>query len=39
MDYLLKPLRVAEVLASIERRLFGKSGDDSAVIQFPKQGA
>jgi len=38
-DYLLKPLRVAELLASIERRLFGKSGDDSAVIQFPKQGA
>jgi DNA-binding NtrC family response regulator len=38
-DYLLKPLRVADLLAPIERRLFGKSGDDSAVIQFPKQGA
>jgi DNA-binding response OmpR family regulator len=35
-DYLLKPLRVIELLASIERRLAGKSGDESAVIQFPK---
>jgi two-component system, OmpR family, response regulator len=37
-DYLLKPLRVAELLASVERRLFGKSGDESEVIQFPKPG-
>jgi two-component system OmpR family response regulator len=38
-DYLLKPLRATELLASVERRLFGKSGDDSAVIQFRKPGA
>jgi two-component system OmpR family response regulator len=37
-DYLLKPLRVAELLASVERRLAGKSGDESAVVQFPKSG-
>jgi hypothetical protein len=35
---LLKPLRVAELLASVERRLAGKSGDESAVVQFPKSG-
>ena len=38
-DYLLKPLRVTELLASVERRLFGKSSDDSAVVQFPKPSA
>jgi DNA-binding response OmpR family regulator len=38
-DYLLKPLRVTELLASVERRLTGKSRDESPVIQFPKQGA
>jgi two-component system, OmpR family, response regulator len=36
-DYLLKPLRVTELLDGIQRRLAGKSGDDS-VVQFPKPG-
>jgi DNA-binding response OmpR family regulator len=38
-DYLLKPLRLTELLDGIQRRLTGKSGDDSAVVQFPKPGA
>ena len=34
-DYLLKPLRVNELVLAIERRLAEKGGD-SEVIQFPK---
>src|SRR5258708_7880026 len=37
-DYLLKPLRLTELLDGIQRRLTGKRGDDSAVVQFPKPG-
>jgi DNA-binding response OmpR family regulator len=34
-DYLLKPLRVAELVAAIERRLAERNGG-SEVIEFPK---
>ncbi len=37
-DYLLKPVRGAELLANIQRCLADKSGD-AEIVQFPKPSA